>query len=111
MKVFFALLLLGNIVFAIAQWLLPYEQLFPRAEKIPTAAELQLLNDANAQEVSEAEVVASVDEKTDAIAAAVARIEKEVAAARDKLFSEDDSDKHFKGNMLHIIRSHITGGH
>jgi hypothetical protein len=84
MKVFFGLLLIVNIAFAVFQWLMPYEQLFVERKKIPAAEQLQLLTDANTQVVSEAEVVAKVEAETDALEAAVARIEKEVEASSDK---------------------------
>lgn len=93
MKVFFGLLLIVNIAFAVFQWLLPYEQLFGENRKIPAAEQLQLLTDANTQVVSEAEVVAKVEAETDALEAAVARIEKEVEAQRADLVTEDSSDK------------------
>ena len=47
MKAFFALLLIGNIAFAVFQWLLPYDQLFVETSKVPAAEELQLLSQAN----------------------------------------------------------------
>ncbi len=93
MKVFFGLLLIVNIAFAVFQWLLPYEQLFVEKKKVPPAEQLQLLTDANTQVVSEAEVVAKVEAETDALEQAVARIEKEVEAERARLVTEDNSDK------------------
>ena len=111
MKVFFGLLLIFNIAFAVFQWLVPYDQLFVEQKKFPAAEKLQLLTDANTQIVSEAEVVARVEAETDALAEAVARIEKEVAAQRSNeaqrssetksakdaqrssLVTEDSSDK------------------
>ncbi|MDH3388170.1 MAG: hypothetical protein OEN02_09710 [Gammaproteobacteria bacterium] len=99
MKVFFGLLLIVNIGFAVFQWLAPYDQLFVEQKKIPAAEKLQLLTDASGQDVSEAEVVARVEAETDALAEAVARIEKEVAAQRSNeaqrsnLVTEDSSDK------------------
>jgi len=45
MKIFFILLLLANIGFALMQWLLPYEQLFVENPKIALAEELKLLKD------------------------------------------------------------------
>ncbi len=93
MKVFFGLLLIVNIAFAVFRWLMPYEQLFGQSRKIPAAEELQLLTDANVEVVSEAEVIEEVSAETDAIAAAVARIEKEVAAEQARLTIEDTSDK------------------
>ncbi len=93
MKVFFGLLLIVNIAFAVFQWLLPYEQLFVEKKKIAAAEQLQLLTDANTQVVSEAQVVARVEAETDALEQAVARIEKEVEAERARLVTEDSSDK------------------
>lgn len=93
MKVFFGLLLIVNIAFAVFQWLMPYEQLFVENKKVPAAEQLQLLTDANTQVVSEAEVVAEVEAETDALELAVARIEKEVEAERARLVTEDNSDK------------------
>jgi hypothetical protein len=46
MKVFFTLLLLTNIVFAVFQWLIPYEQLLPQASTSPVAEKLRLLGEA-----------------------------------------------------------------
>jgi len=92
MKVFFALLLVLNIAFAVFQWLLPYEQMFGEPRKIPVAQELQLLTDANTEIVSESEIVAKVEDETDAIAEAVARVEKELSE-RARLVTEDSSDK------------------
>ena len=93
MKVFFGLLLIVNIAFAVFQWLMPYEQLFVEKKKVPAAEQLQLLTDANTQVVSEAEVVAEVEAETDALELAVARIEKEVEAERARLVTEDNTDK------------------
>ncbi|MGD2171894.1 MAG: hypothetical protein PVF80_07310 [Gammaproteobacteria bacterium] len=93
MKVFFVLLLVLNIAFAVFQWLMPYEQMFGKQRKIPVAQELQLLTDANTEIVSEAEVVARDEDETDAIAEAVARVEKELASERARLVTEDNSDK------------------
>ncbi len=93
MKVFFGLPLIVNIAFAVFQWLMPYEQLFGQSRKVPAAEELQLLTDANVEVVSEAEVIEEVSAETDAIAEAVARIEKEVAAEQARLKLEDTSDK------------------
>jgi hypothetical protein len=45
MKVFFTLLLLANIVFAVFQWLLPYEQLMPQARASAVAEKLKLLDE------------------------------------------------------------------
>ena len=43
MKAFFILLLLTNIVFAVLQWLFPYEQVFSRPTPTVAAEQLQLL--------------------------------------------------------------------
>lgn len=93
MKVFFASLLVLNIAFAVFQWLLPYDQMFGKPRKIPVAQELQLLTDANTEIVSESEIVAKVEDETDAIAEAVARVEKELASEHARLVTEDSSDK------------------
>ncbi len=93
MKVFFGLLLIVNIAFAVFQWLMPYEQLFVEKRNIPAAEALQLLADANTEVVTETEVIEEVEAETDAIAEAVARIEKEVEAERARLKIEDTSDK------------------
>ena len=61
MKVFFALLLIVNIAFAVFQWLLPYDQLFVEKKKIPAGEQLQLLTNANVAIISESEVVAEVE--------------------------------------------------
>lgn len=93
MKVFFGLLLIANIAFALAQWLLPYDQIFVEQKKVPAAEQLQMLTDADTQVVSEAEVVAEVEAETDALDQAVARVEKEAEAQRSQLVTEDNSDK------------------
>jgi hypothetical protein len=66
MKAFFALLLIGNIAFAVFQWLLPYEQLFPETRKIPAAEELQLLSQANTEIVKQVEVDALAEAQAQA---------------------------------------------
>jgi len=65
MKAFFALLLIANIAFAVFQWLLPYEQLFPQVQKVPAAEELQLLSQANTEIVKQVEVVAKVEARAE----------------------------------------------
>lgn len=45
MKTFFILLLLTNIVFAMMQWLFPYDQLFSHSRPLIAAEQLQLLNE------------------------------------------------------------------
>ena len=69
MKVFFSLLVLANIAFALVQWLLPYEQLVPQNNYIPVAEQLRLLDEpvesemiAEADIIAEAEVSESVQE-------------------------------------------------
>jgi hypothetical protein len=66
MKVFFALLLIANIAFAVFQWLLPYDQLFFEKKKIPAGEQLQLLTNANVAIISESEVVAEVEAEAEA---------------------------------------------
>jgi hypothetical protein len=80
MKAFFALLLIGNIAFAVFQWLLPFEQLFPETRKIPAAEELQLLSQANTEIVKQVEVVAKVEVKAGAQAPAPASNLRETLA-------------------------------
>ena len=60
MKVFFALLLIVNIAFAVFQWLMPYDQLFVEKKKVPTGEQLQLLTEADMAIVSQSEVVSEV---------------------------------------------------
>jgi len=80
MKVFFALLLIANIAFAVFQWLLPYDQLFVEKKKIPAGEQLQMLTNANVAIISEAEVVSEVE------------AEKQVAVKPEILVTEDSSD-------------------
>ena len=56
MKAFLALLLIGNIAFAVFQWLVPYDQLFVETRKVPAAEELQMLSEANTEIVKQVEV-------------------------------------------------------
>lgn len=49
MKTFFILLLLTNIVFAVLQWLFPYEQVFDRPASMIAAENLQLLAEIEAK--------------------------------------------------------------
>jgi hypothetical protein len=83
MKVFFGLLLIANIAFAVFQWLLPYDQLFVEKKKAPAAIELQLLGDSNVEIVSETEVVAKV----------TAEAERSISPPPEALVIEDNSDK------------------
>ena len=109
MRAFFALLLIGNIAFAVFQWLLPYEQLFVESRKVPAAEELQMLSEANTEIVKQVEVLvqdeveveAKIEQQTpvqtenseqaggmmEAISALLDSAEPEV------LVTEDDSDK------------------
>ena len=45
MKIFFSLLLLSNIAFALVQWLFPYEQMLASAKPLQTAEKLQLISE------------------------------------------------------------------
>ena len=97
MKVFFALVLIANIAFAVFQWLLPYEQLFVESRKAPAAEELQLLSEANTEIISAVKVVAEVEAKAEIsaeieAASEVASVEA-VPAEPEILVTEDDSDK------------------
>ena len=67
MKVFFALLLIANIAFAVFQWLIPYDQLFVESRKLPAAEELQLLSEAGSEVVSADVVVAEAEAKTETV--------------------------------------------
>ncbi len=98
MKVFFGLLLILNVAFAVFQWLVPYEQLFAETPKIEAAEQLQLLSEAElapppAPEVVAEAVAEAVEAETDAIAEAVARIEEEIDSQRQPLVTEDTSDR------------------
>lgn len=53
MKTFFILLLLTNIVFALVQWLLPYEQLFDRPRSLVAAEQLRLLDEPDTKTASQ----------------------------------------------------------
>ncbi|MDJ0880757.1 MAG: hypothetical protein QNJ56_03830 [Gammaproteobacteria bacterium] len=55
MKIFFYLLLLSNIVFAVVQWLMPYDQFFSESRPIAAAEQLRLLNETTSQSVSQIE--------------------------------------------------------
>ncbi len=79
MKVFFGLLLIVNVAFAVFQWLIPYEQLFSQSRKITVAESLQLLTEANVEVISETEVVA--------------KVEQQAEAEPEPLVIEDTSDK------------------
>jgi hypothetical protein len=49
MKTFFLLLLLTNIVFAMLQWLMPYEQVFSYSRQVAAAEQLRLVDEAESQ--------------------------------------------------------------
>lgn len=83
MKVFFALLLIVNIAFAVFQWLLPYDQLFVEKKKIPAGEQLQLLTNANVAIISESEVVAEAE----------AEAEQQVAEQAEFVVTENASDR------------------
>lgn len=79
MKVFFGLLLIANVTFAVFQWLIPYEQMFPQSRSIAVAESLQLLTEANVEIITETEVVA--------------KVEQQAEAEPEPLVIEDTSDK------------------
>jgi hypothetical protein len=93
-KVFFALVLIGNIGFAVFQFLIPYDQLFVESRKIPAAEELQLLAEADTEIVKQAEVVASVEpmEAESSTEETAPAVEPEEAEP-EILVTEDVSDK------------------
>ncbi len=66
MKIFFYLLLFSNLVFALTQWLMPYEQLFSQSRPLVAAERLRLLNESSGQPVAQIESnneeTSSVDE-------------------------------------------------
>jgi hypothetical protein len=63
MKIFFSLLLIANIAFALVQWLLPYEQLVPVNKKIPVAEQLHLIDEPLESEmIAESEISEAVQE-------------------------------------------------
>ncbi len=67
MKVFFSLLVLANIAFALVQWLLPYEQLAPQDYNIPVAEQLRLLDEpVESEMIAEAEIIAEVETEAEA---------------------------------------------
>ena len=66
MKAFLALLLIGNIAFAVFQWLVPYDQLFVETRKVPAAEELQMLSEANTEIVKQVEVPVKAETEVEA---------------------------------------------
>ena len=65
MKAFLALLLIGNIAFAVFQWLVPYDQLFVETSKVPAAEQLQMLSEANTEIVKQVEVPVKAEKEVD----------------------------------------------
>ncbi len=62
MKIFFSLLVIANITFALVQWLLPYEQLVPQNKNIPVAEQLRLLDEPVESEIiAKAEIIAEAE--------------------------------------------------
>lgn len=80
MRTFLALLLIGNIAFAVFQWLLPYDQMFVEKRKVPAAEELQLLSEASSEVVKQEVVVAGVEAKIEAKIEAKAAAESREAS-------------------------------
>ncbi len=67
MKVFFSLLVLANIAFALVQWLLPYEQLVPQNNNIPVAEQLRLVDEpVESEMIAEAEIIAEAETEAEA---------------------------------------------
>ncbi len=99
MKVFFALLVIANIAFAVFQWLVPYDQLFVESRKVPAAEELQLLSESNTEIVSAVEVVAEVEARaetrteTETQSQSEVEVEETVQVEPETLVTEDNSDK------------------
>jgi len=100
-RAFLALLLIGNIAFAVFQWLIPYDQLFVEQRKVPAAEELQLLSEANTEIVKQEVVVAKVEAKAAAEASAASETpqtpapvtEPVEAVEPEPLVTEDVRDK------------------
>lgn len=62
MKIFFSLLVIANIAFALVQWLLPYEQLVPQNINIPVAEQLRLLDEpVESEMIAKAEIIAEAE--------------------------------------------------
>jgi hypothetical protein len=102
MKAFLALLLIGNIAFALFQWLVPYEQLFAEVRKVPPAEELQLLSEANTEVVKQAAVIAEGEALEPSRQTTAAQAEPDAAAGpvgetepagSETLVTEDVRDK------------------
>ncbi len=74
MRVFFGLLLVANVAFAVFQWLLPHEQLFARDNSIPVAEELQLLSEGTGDVAVAEPAVSQVTEPTDTAAEQLAAV-------------------------------------
>jgi len=68
MKVFFTLLLLTNIVFAVFQWLVPYEQLMPHGTNVAVAEKLRLLDEPNERSAEKLDPVSAVTAGTKPLA-------------------------------------------
>ncbi|MFT5220811.1 MAG: hypothetical protein ACI87H_002953 [Gammaproteobacteria bacterium] len=64
MKIFFALLLIVNIAFAVFQWLIPYEQLFVENKSTQAAEQLALLSENSVEPAAKAEIVAAASSAT-----------------------------------------------
>ena len=65
MKAFLALLLIGNIAFAVFQWLVPYDQLFVETSKVPASEQLQMLSEANTEIVKQVEVPVKAEKEVE----------------------------------------------
>jgi len=62
MKIFFSLLVIANIAFALVLWLLPYEQLVPQNINIPVAEQLRLLDEpVESEMIAKAEIIAEAE--------------------------------------------------
>ena len=66
MKIFFALLLIVNIAFAVFQWLIPYEQLFVEKKTTPAAEKLELLSENSLEPKPKAETTTAAATTTKA---------------------------------------------
>ena len=109
MKAFLALLLIGNIAFAVFQWLVPYDQLFVETRKVPAAEELQMLSEANTEIVKQVEVPVKAETEVESQLAQQTPLQTETreqaagapaatpaivgSAEPEVLVTEDNSDK------------------
>jgi len=87
MKIFFSLLVIANIAFALVQWLLPYEQLVPQNINIPVAEQLRLLDEpVESEMIAEAEMIAQAE--------MIAKAEASVAVLEEVIMVTEEPTDH-----------------